>query len=384
MNRLSTLNPQPSTRRWEITPQELYRLRSALRRSADRHDLDATLSALASWALALVDAASIAVALRDVPGAPGPAVVRAVAGRGPRDGIGKPLDGAARRGNARRWLWLRVPIRLEGDEVGFVAARPRLGQTLDEGDAEVLKLVAAQAAMAVAQDRADVRIAVARAREEAAAAERARLARELHDETAQRLVAIGQRLDLLQMEAGAGPVGRALDQVRDMVDHALVDVRRISRDLRPAILEDLGLKAAVEALVADVARSGGAEVTLRIEGKPRPLPDRVELALFRIVQEALGNAQRHAEAGRIVVRLGWGRRDVLGEVADDGRGLDERLDAAELVKSGGLGILGMRERAEEVGGRFEIESSRGSGTVVRARVPLTGGTIRPDVRRRRR
>jgi two-component system sensor histidine kinase UhpB len=368
VSRRSTINHQPSTRRWEITPQELYRLRSALRRSADRHDLDATLVALAGWALALVDAAAIAVALRDVPG--GPPIVRAVAGRAGRGRVGQPLDGAALADRDGRAPWLRVPIRLQGGEVGVVAARPRAGQALDHGDAEVLKLVAAQAAMAIAQDRADVRIAVARAREEAAAAERARLARELHDETAQQLVAIGQRLDLLQMEPDAGPLGGALDQVRDMVDHALVDVRRISRDLRPAILEDLGLQAAVEALVADVVRSGGVEVSLRVEGKPRPLPDRVELALFRIVQEALGNAQRHAGPCRVVVRLVWGRRDVLAEVADDGCGLGERLGPAGLARGGGLGILGMRERAEEVGGRLEIESPSGRGTIVRARVPL--------------
>lgn len=371
-----SLDSRLSARKWEITPQELYRLRSALRRSADRHDLDATLVALAGWALALVDAAAVAVALRDAPG--GPPIVRAVAGRGQRARVGQPLDGPTRAEKESRAPWLRVPIRLQGGEVGVVAARPRRGQALDEGDAEVLKLVAAQAAMAVAQDRADVRIAVARAREEAASSERARLARELHDETAQQLVAIGQRLDLLQMEPDAARLGGALDQVRDMVDRALVDVRRISRDLRPAILEDLGLEAAIEALVADVARTGGADVTLRVEGRPRApraghgptLPRGVELALFRIVQEALGNAQRHAGPCRIVVRLVWGRRDVLVEVADDGCGLGERLGAASLARSGGLGILGMRERAEAVGGRFEIESAPGRGTVVRARVPL--------------
>jgi signal transduction histidine kinase len=311
--------------------------------------------------------------------------VRAVAGRGLRAWLGRRLDAARPEGVAARSgaAWLRVPIRLQGEEVGLVAARPQRGRRLDEGDAELLKLVAAQAAMAVAQEHADVRIAVARAREEAAAVERARLARELHDDTAQQLVAIGQRLDLLQMESG-GAVAVQLEQLRDMVDQALVDVRRISRDLRPAILEDLGLKAAVEALVADLSRSGGLEVTLRIEGRPRRLLNRVELALFRIVQEALGNAQRHAEARHIGVRLAWGRRDALVEVADDGRGLDGRLDAGELFKSGGLGILGMRERAAEVGARLEIESRPGEGTLVRARVPLARNTIRPDVRRRRR
>src|SRR5688572_2007841 len=221
-------------RRWEITPAELLRLRRAVRRTADRDDLDATLSNLAGWALALADASAVIVAVEDTPGQP--PILRAVAGRGPRDRIGQPVLVAALR------AWQRVPIRVRGRDVGLVAARPPRGHDPDERDVELLKVVAAQGALAIAQERADVRIAVARASEEAAAKERARLARELHDDTAQQLVAIGRRLDLLEMDAKDEALRDRLGQVHDMVDQALADVRRISRDLRPAILEDLGLK----------------------------------------------------------------------------------------------------------------------------------------------
>jgi signal transduction histidine kinase len=348
-------------RRWEITPAELHRLRNAVRRTADRTDLDAALSVWASWALALADASAILVAVADAPG--GPPLLRAVAGRGPRDRLRQPVLADSLRG------WLRAPVRVGGQDVGLVAARPPRGQTLDDRDAELLKVVAAQAAMAIAQERADLRVAVARATEEAAAAERARLARELHDETAQQLVAIGRRLDLLEMEAGDEALRKRLGEVHDMVDQAIADVRRISRDLRPAILEDLGLRAAVEALAADCSRGGDVEVKVRLDGLDQPLAPRVELALYRIVQEALTNCQRHAGAREITVRLAGGARDALVEIADDGGGFDATHFSA-VVKGGGMGILGMRERAEEVGGRLEIESAPGRGTVIRARVSL--------------
>lgn len=348
-------------RRWEITPAELRRLRRAVRRTADRYDLDATLGNLAGWALALADASAVVVAVEDAPGQS--PLLRAVAGRGLRDRIGKPLLPASLKG------WQRVPIQVRGREVGLVAARPPRGHAPDDRDVELLKVVAGQTAMAIAQERADVRIAVARASEEAAAKERARLARELHDDTAQQLVAIGRKLDLLEMESNDATLRERLGAVHDMVDQALADVRRISRDLRPAILEDLGLKAAVEALAADCARAGEFDANVRLDGLTQPLPPRVELALYRIVQEALTNCQRHAGARHVLVRIAGGSRDALVEVADDGTGFDA-THLSEVVKGGGMGILGMRERAEEVGGRLEIVSAPRRGTVIRARVPL--------------
>jgi signal transduction histidine kinase len=348
-------------RRWEITPAELQRLRNAVRRTADRTDLDAALSVWASWALALSDASAIVVAVADVPG--GPPLLRAVAGRGPRDRLRQPVLPASLRG------WLRAPVRVGAQDVGLVAARPPRGQPPDERDAELMKVVAAQAAMAISQERADLRVAVARATEEAAAAERARLARELHDETAQQLVAIGRQLDLLEMETGDEALRERLGEVHDMVDQALADVRRISRDLRPAILEDLGLKAAVEALAADCSRGGDVEVTVRLDGLDESVTPRIELAMYRIVQEALTNCQRHAGARRVTIRLAGSNRDALVEVADDGAGFDATSFSA-VVKGGGMGLLGMRERVEEVGGRLEIDSAPGRGTLIRARVPL--------------
>lgn len=359
------MTTESGERRWEITAEELRRLRAALGKIADRHDLDAALSALASWAMALLDAAAIVLAVRDGPSEP--AVVRALAGRGLARWRGRRLE-TLQLADDPDSEWLRVPIRLGHDDAGIVLARPRPGHGFDSDDAELLHLLAAQVKMAIAQDRADIRLAIGQAREDAAALERARVARDLHDQTAQQLVAIGRQLDVLALTSADPTTIAAIDAVHDLVDRTLDDVRRISRDLRPAILEDLGLAAGLEALAADAARSSDEEVRFRLDGQVRPLPRRVELALYRVAQEALANSRRHADAERIDVRLRYRAREVTLEVEDDGRGFATPSKMADLMRGGGLGVVGMHERAAEIGARFELVSAAGRGTRIRVRV----------------
>jgi len=146
-------------------------------------------------------------------------------------------------------------------------------------------------------------------------------------------------------------------------------VRRFSRTLRPAGLADLGLVAALEAIVADAKRTGGPAVELAIGGPSRPLPARTELALYRIAHQALANSLAHATASRVAIELRFDPEAVTLAVRDDGRGFAMPTNLAELEKGGGLGVVGMRERANEVGGRLEIETAPGVGTLVRLRVP---------------
>src|SRR5581483_1496601 len=191
---------------------------------------------------------------------------------------------------------LAVPIALDGQPIGVLAVAATPPSGLDGGDLALAESIADDLAIAIENLRLTARV-----RRDAAAAERSRLARELHDETAQQLVAIGRRLELLHAQSAADTAAE-LAQVQAMVDEALANVRRISRDLRPSLLEELGLVAAIEALIADRVRSGGPDVRFRVVGRARPLPPAVELALYRITQEALGNSLRHAEARTVRVK----------------------------------------------------------------------------------
>jgi signal transduction histidine kinase len=257
---------------------------------------------------------------------------------------------------------LAVPMTLEGRPIGVLVVSAADPSGLDTGDLALAESVADDLALAIE----NLRLA-ARVRSDAAAAERSRLARELHDDTAQQLVAIGRQLELLA--ASCDPAaGERIEAVHGMVDEALANVRRISRNLRPSLLDELGLVAAIEALVADQTRQGGPPIELRVLGRARPLAPAVELALYRIAQEALANALKHAEAERVDLRLRFGDPVVL-EVADDGRGMAAEGGLAGLARGGGMGVVGMRERASEVGGELTIAAQPGRGTVVRVRVP---------------
>lgn len=191
-------------------------------------------------------------------------------------------------------------------------------------------------------------------------AERGRIARELHDQVGQGLTVV--LLGLKQLEDRVPAELRdELALLRESARTGLDDVRRVARELRPGVLDDLGLQAALAALATDVAAYGGPAVR-RTFGPGLPdLGHDVEVVVYRVAQEALTNVVRHAGAGRVdlsLLRLGT---DVVLEVADDGRGIAG--SAAE-----GSGLVGMRDRAALVGGTVEVRSE-GRGTTVRLRVP---------------
>jgi signal transduction histidine kinase len=204
--------------------------------------------------------------------------------------------------------------------------------------------------------------------------ERLRIARELHDETAQELVHLARKLEQLRAKTGPALEG-AIDELLAMARSTMQAVRRFSRDLRPSVLDDLGLVAAIEMVVEETSQRLPDGAHLEVTGTPRRLEGPVELALFRIAQEALRNIEKHAGARSANVKLEFSDSAVRLSVADDGRGFTV-AKGPDLLRSGKLGLLGMKERAELVGAEFDIQSQPGQGTRVSVLAPGNGGRVR--------
>lgn len=202
--------------------------------------------------------------------------------------------------------------------------------------------------------------------------ERKRLAQEVHDESIQELILLCRELDSLEGSCqGWSPAAVAdLRQARSRAERLVAGLRDLIKSIRPGVLEDLGLVASIDKLLGDLEERNGLATRLTVEGEERRLPADAELNLFRIVQEALRNVERHAQAGEVSVGLTFGRRAVSLEVRDDGKGFTA-LDPPEASDAGNhLGLLGMQERAQMLGGTVEVVSAAGSGTQVSVSVPI--------------
>jgi signal transduction histidine kinase len=202
--------------------------------------------------------------------------------------------------------------------------------------------------------------------------ERRRLSRELHDDTAQALIALSRGLEALADARSAGRKqandARWVEDLRELADRSLESVRRACRDLRPSILDDLGLAAALDWL-AEGTTQRGLPCALRIEGASFAVPDETELVFFRIAQEALTNAWRHAHASHAEILLAYEPGRLRLCVQDDGRAFD-LSQVGQRGTGGGLGLLGMRERASLIGAELDIISTPGQGTAVEVRQAL--------------
>jgi PAS domain S-box-containing protein len=205
----------------------------------------------------------------------------------------------------------------------------------------------------------------------AAEEERQRIARELHDDTAQRLAGLMLLLRAASKIEDREERDRRLERVREEIAETAEAVRRIARGLRPPALEEVGLVSALDSLVRSLGRAHSLDIELAVESVGDRLDADAELALYRIVQEALTNAIRHSGASRIVVSL-YGDGMAMGAVVeDDGRGFVPERDYGEAGR--GLGLVGMRERARNAGGSLEIASAPDKGTRVSAELPLRRG-----------
>jgi signal transduction histidine kinase len=198
--------------------------------------------------------------------------------------------------------------------------------------------------------------------------ERRRIAVELHDELGQALTAVKINLESLERKSGEAAVQGRLEAIRS-VDHAMQRVRNLALELRPSVLDDLGLPAALRWYVDRFARDSRVEAHLSIEAIP-PLPADVETACFRVAQEALTNVTRHARARSVWLELRLLPDGLELRVADDGVGFDAAAARERAIHGGSLGLLGMQERVALVGGSYSLRSATGAGTEVRARFPV--------------
>jgi signal transduction histidine kinase len=205
--------------------------------------------------------------------------------------------------------------------------------------------------------------------------ERKRLARELHDDTIQTLVIVKADLDSIARDNGLQGRGRVrLREAQTALAGAIDDVRRFSRDLRPSLLDDLGLVSALEWLVSDMKARTGIEVRLVVSGQTRRINPNVEVAAYRIVQEALRNVERHSGARNARVRLVFGPSNLTASVIDDGSGFDPKIPGRGGMS---LGLLGMRERAKLAGATLEVRSRPGRGTRITLSLPQPPGVREP-------
>lgn len=245
------------------------------------------------------------------------------------------------------------------------------------GEIETLRRTLNQMAGQVESYRAALRdylASVTLAQEE----ERKRLARELHDDTTQTLIALTHRLEMCEKAIGdpARLAGR-LGEVRELITGALESVRRVIHDLRPIYLEDMGLLSALDMLASDVSQSTDAPpVKLDVAGTPRRLPADLELAVYRIVQEALANVVRHAGATTAQMRVEFGDEGLTLTVEDNGVGFAVPDTPHPLARDGHFGLMGMRERALRLGGHLSLRSQPGEGTTVVVYLPYPPDSVK--------
>ncbi len=207
---------------------------------------------------------------------------------------------------------------------------------------------------------------------ETAEGERRRVARQLQEDTAQRLASLLIRLRLARTCEDTDERNRLLDELRNETAEALEAIRRVARGLRPPELDEIGVDRAVRAFVRGLRSSGGPEFELDLEPVEDCLEEEGRLALYRIVQEAVTNVHRHADASTASVRIARGERRVLAEVTDDGVGF--RVGANGDDPAGrSLGLVGMRERALHAGGELRVVSRPGAGTRIRLELPRRRG-----------
>jgi PAS domain S-box-containing protein len=202
--------------------------------------------------------------------------------------------------------------------------------------------------------------------------ERKRIARDLHDDTAQALIALSRRIDMVRDELLESPeaAARKLDDLKELTDQTLGSVRRFSRDLRPSVLDDLGLVPALEWLVFETASRHEIATQLKAHGDQRRLPPEVELACFRIAQEALNNTVKHSGATAASIDLQFTPNWLRLSISDNGKGFESPPAIAELTGRGRMGVMGMHERASLLGGSLSLRTSPGEGARIAVSIPL--------------
>jgi signal transduction histidine kinase len=194
--------------------------------------------------------------------------------------------------------------------------------------------------------------------------ERRRLARDLHDETVQSLIALNQQIQLAQLAAADKTTSPSLDKMQQMVAQIVADLRRLTHDLRPSYLDELGLVPALNMLARDMSKTLAIPITFHLSGSERRLTATAELALYRIAQEGMRNVARHARATAATVTLAFAEEGVQLTVQDNGQGFVVPENLTTRAANGHFGLLGIQERAELIGAQMQLHSAPGEGTAL--------------------
>lgn len=203
--------------------------------------------------------------------------------------------------------------------------------------------------------------------------ERKRIARDLHDDTGQSLLLLTHRLDAIAADPKnklSKPVQEKLSELHSLAVESLDSLRRYAQELRPAILDDMGLIASLEWIADNLIAENGIDVNVQVDMRERDLPHEAQLTLFRIAQEALVNIKRHAQASEVVIRLEAAAGKLTMVITDNGKGFKVPMPLSQLGSTEKLGLLGMQERAQLLGGTLNIQSELGKGTAIIVEVPL--------------
>jgi PAS domain S-box-containing protein len=272
-----------------------------------------------------------------------------------------------------------APLLVEGKSVGVIYVGTFSPRRFAEEDVRLLEVVAYATASAIDRARLFEQVRAGRERLrllsqrliEAQETERRHIARELHDEIGQAFTAIKLSLQAAQGVAQAPALAAQLEESIQMVAQAQQRVRDLSLDLRPSLLDDLGLVAALRWYLDRQAQRLGWIAQFAADPPNIKLPVEIETTCFRVAQEAVTNIARHARAGRVWIELRQGTAELQLTIRDDGVGFDPRAAMERAAQGQSLGLLSMQERALLAGGEVEIASEPGRGTGVRARFPLT-------------
>jgi signal transduction histidine kinase len=300
-----------------------------------------------------------------------------------------PLASGFPPGHPSMTSFLGAPILLRGRNLGNIYLTDKQGaDEFTEEDERLLVVLAAHAAIAIDGARLYERTSEALERRlhelnlvnqqlqhltslviNAQEEERRRIARDLHDDTAQALTAVLVRLRLLARQAEKESIREGILEALSQTSTALEGVRRTAIDLRPSTLDDLGLVPAVESYAREFGERWGIAVKTHVQGFTVRMPRDLELIVYRIVQEALTNVAKHAEATAVEIELHVEGDHLIATVRDNGRGFRPDEVAAP-SRERGLGLFGMRERAGLAGGYVDVHSRPGEGTTVTMVIPL--------------
>jgi two-component system sensor histidine kinase DegS len=202
--------------------------------------------------------------------------------------------------------------------------------------------------------------------------ERKRIARELHDDIAQSILLLSRQLDMLISKSDS-KIPEAylleLEHIENIADNAYKSIQRYARDLRPSILDQMGLVAALNWLTEELGKELKIEISVKSDELPE-LPSEIELAMFRIAQETLNNIRKHAQASVVDITVKRISNNLKMSITDNGKGFSTSRLTGDLAREGKLGVLGMEERARLIGGSLQIKSAPGKGTTVIARAPI--------------